>query len=245
MQFLNLKNPSTICLFLMASSHTVGTVNIVSVLALAPVISREFELSATQFGFFVTCYYGAQAFWSLPSGGLTDRYGVARVLIVSHVVMASSAIALALAPNYLSCLTAMFLMGVGYAMTNPSTSRGVLDWFPPGQRGLAMGIKQVGVPIGGIIAAGNGAIAEWYNWHSIMLFVALLIFLNGLLTANLLRFENKNSPFRAANAYKGILQVIKDKNVNIFVWSNGFLNFGQTNFFSFLAINLEVALKVA
>ena len=242
-RLLSHKNPWTICLSLLASTHVVGTVNIVSVLAMAPVISRDLELSATQFGLFVTAYYGAQAFWSLPSGGLTDRFGVARVIVVSHIIMVLAAIALSLASSYFLCLGAMFLMGIGYAMTNPSTSRGVLDWFPSDRRGMAMGLKQLGVPVGGIVAAGNGALAEWFDWRFIMLWVAAGIGFNGLLSLNLLHFDKTSDRRDFVNPIKSIIKVTRDANVNIFVWANGFLNFGQANFFSFLTLFLtEVAL---
>ena len=46
---MNIENHSTIYrLSLMVSSHVVGTVNIVTVLAIAPLITDELSLSATQ-----------------------------------------------------------------------------------------------------------------------------------------------------------------------------------------------------
>ena len=49
-------------------AHVVGTVNVVSVLAMAPVIQRELGLSATHVGFLMAGYYSGQAIWSLPAG---------------------------------------------------------------------------------------------------------------------------------------------------------------------------------
>ena len=109
-------------------SHVVGTVNIVSVMAMAPVISRDLDLSAAQFGAFVSAYYAAQACGSMPAGAITDRYGVGRTLLLAHVIMFAAAVSLAIADGYIQCLAAMFLMGIGYSMNNPSTARGVLDW---------------------------------------------------------------------------------------------------------------------
>ena len=79
------ENPWTSRLGLLVLTHVVGTANIVSVLAMAPVITRELGIGAAEFGFFVTAYYGAQAVCSLPAGGLVDRLGVGRALIVCHV----------------------------------------------------------------------------------------------------------------------------------------------------------------
>jgi MFS family permease len=45
------------------------------------------------------------------------------------------------------------LAGFGFSMLNPSTGKAVLEWFPPRGRGLAMGIKQTGLTLGGLAGA--------------------------------------------------------------------------------------------
>ena len=45
---------------------------------------------------------------------------------------------------------AMGLSGLAYGFVNPATSKGVLDWIPAHRRGTAMGLKQSGVPFGGV-----------------------------------------------------------------------------------------------
>ena len=168
-------NPWLAQLPILVAAHLVGTVNVVSVLAMAPVISNELSLTATQFGLFVTAYYMAQAIGSLPAGVMTDQIGIGRSLFIGHILMALSAVMLSYADGYHECLAALFFMGFGYSMNNPSTARGVFDWFPPDRRGAAMGIKQVGVPAGGIIAAGNGALVTLVHWQDIMLGIAAAI----------------------------------------------------------------------
>ena len=49
-------NPWTFRLGLLVLTHVAGTANIVSVLAMAPVLTREFGLDATEFGFFITAH---------------------------------------------------------------------------------------------------------------------------------------------------------------------------------------------
>ena len=223
---------------ILVGAHTVGTVNIVSVLTMAPVISHELNLSATKFGLFVTAYYMAQAIGSLPAGAMTDRLGIGRSLVIGHIIMAISAVTLSFATEYNECLFALFLMGLGYSMNNPSTARGVLEWFPPEKRGTAMGIKQVGVPIGGIIAAGNGALAEIIQWQTIMIYVAAAIILNGSLCVYLIKF-NQVPPFGdKKNPIVHIKEILRDPNAHIFSLASGLLNVGQTNFFGFLTLFL-------
>ena len=236
---MNVENHSRIYrLSLLVSSHVVGTVNIVTVLAIAPLIKDDLSLSATQFGFFVTAYYSAQAIWSLPAGGIVDRFGVGRSLIVCHILMAFSALLLGVAQSFEVCMIALFLMGIGYAMVNPSTGRGVLAWYPSHRRGTAMGIKQFGVPLGGIFAAGNGALATSIQWQSIMWGIAVVILFNGFLCFYLLLFFKPRTSGRPS-LMTNILAVMKDSNVNIFALSGGLINTGQTNFFAFLTLFLR------
>ena len=235
-------NPWLNRLPVLVAAHLVGTVNVVSVLAMAPVISTELNLTAIQFGLFVTAYYTAQAIGSLPAGAMVDRFGIGRSLFMGHILMALSAITLSFADGYHECLAALFLMGLGYSMNNPSTARGVFDWFPPERRGAAMGIKQVGVPAGGIIAAGNGALVTLVHWQDIMLGIAAAIALNGIFCLYLMRFHPAIPAGQQKNPLAHISEVLRDPNANIFSFANGLLNVGQTNFFGFLTLFLtEVA----
>lgn len=214
-------------------------------MAMAPVISADLNLGAAEFGAFISAYYGAQAFGSMPAGGITDRYGVGKTLVFGHLLMLSAAITLAIANGYYQCIGAMFLMGFGYSMMNPSTARGVLDWFPRERRGTAMGLKQVGVPIGGVIAAGNGAFATIDNWQSIMFGVGAIILLNGLYCLSLARFHVP-LPFEQRKSIVANLgDVMRDRNFNIYAVLNGLLNVGQTNFFGFLTLFLTSTAKAS
>jgi ACS family hexuronate transporter-like MFS transporter len=233
------------CLPALILSHVVGTVNIISVMAMAPVISADLGLGAAEFGAFISAYYAAQAFWSMPAGGITDRYGVGRTLVAGHFLMFAAAITLAIANGYYQCLGAMFIMGLGYSMMNPSTARGVLDWFPRARRGTAMGLKQVGVPLGGVIAAGNGAFATIDNWQTIMFGVGAIIMANGLYCLVLAK-HHVPLPLDQRKSIVGNLgDVMKDRNFNIYAVLNGLLNVGQTNFFGFLTLFLTSTAKAS
>ena len=235
------ENPWTSRLGQLVLTHVVGTVNIVSVLAMSPVLIRELDLSAAQFGFFVTAYYGAQAVCSLPAGGLVDRIGVGRALVMCHAIMVAGALAMSQAASFSGALFALGLMGAGYSISNPATARGVFEWFPPKRRATAMGIKQVGVPLGGILGAGNGALVTLVAWSDIMWGTAGLVFLNGLFCFKLARLPRTVETGPPRHPLANIREVMKDWNVNRFVILNGLYNFGQTNFFAFLTLFMREA----
>ena len=47
----------------------------------------------------------------------------------------------------------LFLAGAAGASVNSATGRAVMGWFDASQRGLALGIRQAAVPVGGLIGA--------------------------------------------------------------------------------------------
>jgi len=237
------ENPWTSRLSILVLTHVVGTVNIVSVLAMSPVLIRQMDLSAAQFGFFITAYYGAQAVCSMPAGGLVDRIGVGRSLVVSHAIMMLGALAMAMADSFALGMAALALMGAGYSISNPATARGVFEWFPQKRRATAMGIKQVGVPLGGILGATNGALVTIVPVSTIMLGIAVLVLINGVLCLRLARLPTTTPDQEKRHPLANIREVMGDWNINRFVIINCLYNFGQTNFFAFLTLFMrEVAL---
>lgn len=234
------KNPWKTRLPILVGAHATGTSNSVAVLSMAPVISAAFGLSATQFGIFVSCYYGGQALWSVPAGGVTDRLGVGWSLVIGHAIMALAAVLISQAATFDVCMIAAAFMGVGYSMLNPSTAKGVFEWFPAHRRGAAMGIKQVGVPIGGMVGAACGFLAASHDWQMLMLGVAAIIAANGLACLTLVPVST-----RGAGAGKNIAAVVKDGRVNAFAIGGGVINMGQTNFFAFLTLFLTEAARMS
>ena len=236
-------NPWTSRLGLLVLTHVAGTVSFVSVLAMAPVITRDLGLNAAEFGFFITAYYGAQALCSMPAGALVDRIGVGRALVVCHGIMVLGTLMLSQAASFPLALAALAAMGVGYSISNPATARGVFEWFPSQRRATAMGIKQVGVPLGGIMGAANGALVTLVPWGPIMLGVAGLVLVNGILCLRLARLPSATPPQTGRHPLANILEVTRDWNLNRFAIVNGLYNFGQTNFFAFLTLFMrDVAL---
>jgi predicted MFS family arabinose efflux permease len=77
-----------------------------------------------------------------------------------------------LAATYLQLVVARMTVGVGEAGGVPPSYAIVSDYFPPGQRGTALGIYNLGPPIGAALGVAFGAsIAAVYNWRGA--FIAL------------------------------------------------------------------------
>lgn len=233
-------NPWRGRLFLLALAHTVGTSCYLSIMAMGPVIREDLEISSAQFGLFMSAVFGAQLVSAMPSGALTDRMGVGWTLFGSMLLMSAGTMMFALAPNYTLALYAAFLMGLGYSFVNPATAKGVMRWFPANWRGTAMGLKQLGVPLGGVIGAGGGVLAAYTDWRNVLWAAAALTFVTALLW---LPYTRK--PTSGDGGIKGIIgnlrTVVTNRNMNVIFVSCVMFNTGQSSLFTYMALFLRDA----
>jgi len=86
-----------------------------------------------------------------------------------------------LVPSYESALVIMAMSGLGCGCLMPSTTKGVMVWFPVKERATVMGLKQTGVNVGGIIAAAVlPAVALALGWRFGFLFLGILAIIIGV-----------------------------------------------------------------
>ncbi|MFF3571385.1 MFS transporter [Nocardia jiangxiensis] len=108
-------------------------------------------------------------------GYAVDRFGERTVLIVGPLLMFGAGAAAAATTNYLALGVLLLLAGIGAASTNGASGRVIAGWFPPDQRGLAMGIRQTAQPLGvGIAALAIPAIAAAHGFSTAVLVPAVM-----------------------------------------------------------------------
>lgn len=226
---------------LLTLAHVFGTLPIVSVMAMAPVIQRDLGLSVTEVGLLVSGYYVAQTIGAVPAGALADRIGVGRALLVSNALLVAGLLLVARAGEFAGAFSATVVMGFGYSMVNPATAKGVLTWFSVRRRATAMGFKQTGVPIGGVLAAGNGALVTLFSWQSLFVAAACMTAVNGLLCLLLVEPQSAASRSSVAETLRAMVKIARNTNVRMLFFANIPWNMGQTNFYSYLTIFMREA----
>jgi sugar phosphate permease len=155
---------------------------------LIPFIQSELKLTYTQLGSIMTFLYLGAMIMSFPAGWLTDKLGVKKMIFVAQVFTGFSVALYCITENYLMAIVFAILIGLGYGMINPPTTKGILVLVSKKNRGLAMSMKQTGVPIGGAIAAGLlPPIAILFSWRHSLALGAFLIIFSGLLSHVLYR----------------------------------------------------------
>jgi ACS family hexuronate transporter-like MFS transporter len=192
----------------------------------------------------MTAYSVGQMSGSLPAGAYVDRVGVGWALIGASIILSAGAIILTQAEGLTLAMVALLVMGWGYSIVNPATARGVLEWFPMNRRATAIGLKQTGVPIGGIIAAATLALTTVLPWQTIIWLIAGAALCNALICSRLVEISTTVS-FDKSGPLAGIFRLIRDRNFGVLVITNGLFNMGQYNFFTYLTSFMRDAIEAS
>src|SRR5580765_4167829 len=123
-----------------------------TVSVLAPLITKDLNLSNTEFGGIATWFLFAYTISQSLSGKLYDRVGIKKGFSISIVVWSLAAMAHRFATGLGSLSAFRFVLGLGEAGNWPGAAKTVAVWFPARQRALGMAIFNSGAAIGSIVA---------------------------------------------------------------------------------------------
>lgn len=137
-------------LALMTGSQVGGAIVQQGLGSLAPVLLVTFALSKAQLGTVFTALSIGSALFTTLAGVIVDRYGERVVTLWGGVLLGATLLAASAVASYPWLVACIFLFGISYAAQTPAGGRAVLAWFDR-DRGLAMSIRQTGVPLGGAI----------------------------------------------------------------------------------------------
>jgi sugar phosphate permease len=121
--------------------------------SLGPALREELGLSLTQVGLVFACVSWGIMATLLLWGWLADRHGERIVIAVGLTGGALGLVAASQASAFGSFLAALAVAGALGGAASAASGRAVVGWFAREQRGLALGIRQMAVPLGGAVAA--------------------------------------------------------------------------------------------
>jgi len=120
---------------------------------LAPALRSHYGLSLTQVGVVLGAGWVGTTVTLLPWGLLADRLGERLVLVLGLTGCAAVLVAVAFAPGFAALVTLLAAAGAAGASVNSASGRAVMQWFAADERGLALGIRQTAIPLGGVTTA--------------------------------------------------------------------------------------------
>lgn len=135
------------------SAQTVGTVFVNTPAFLIPLLHQQDGVPLAQAGLLASAPTVGTALTLIAWGALADRYGERWVITAGLALTALAALGAVVVPGYVALGLFGLAGGMASASCNAASGRLVVGWFPRHQRGLAMGIRQMAVPLGTAIAA--------------------------------------------------------------------------------------------
>jgi sugar phosphate permease len=146
-----------------------------SVPPLSPFIVEELSLSKTEVGLLISAGALGYSVFQLPAGWLIDRVGVKKMLAAGTFAAGVIIINMLLASSLPVAFTVLFLGGFGYGCFPAVATKALLQWFPPNERGTAVGIQQTSINAAGIITAMTlPLVASGLSWRYGFVAVGLL-----------------------------------------------------------------------
>jgi predicted MFS family arabinose efflux permease len=230
-----------VILALIMLAQTVANVGPLGIPAIASLIRADLDLTLTQAGSFLSAYYIGPIVMSLFAGILADRWGTAKTLVLGQAIIAAGLLAVSGAGSYAPFITLMAAAGVGYGALNPASTTAAMSWFPPRQRATVVGLKQVGLPFGGMLGAAIlPALALALGWRRAIVVSALLIAACAVLCAAVYRDPPGEALRRRQPGERGSIALVLT-NRDLWLVAAATLVFAgmQTVWMAFLALYLQ------
>jgi predicted MFS family arabinose efflux permease len=152
---------------------------------LAKPIQDGLGITDSQLGYITGFYFALfYCFIAIPVGWLADRTNRVKILSLACGLWSGATVACGMAGNYGQLVAARMAVGIGEAGGVPPSYAIISDSFPREQRGSAMGIFNLGPPIGSALGVAFGAsLAAAYDWRvpfyvvgAIGVFTAFLVY---------------------------------------------------------------------
>jgi len=152
---------------------------------LAKPIQDTLHISDAQLGLIGGLYFAFfYCFIAIPVGWLADRTNRVAVLSAACGIWSAATLACGLAKTYPQLVVARMTVGFGEAGGVPPSYAIITDSFPPGRRGTALGIYNLGPPIGMALGIAFGAsIAATYSWRYAFIVLGVVGILAAIATA--------------------------------------------------------------
>lgn len=183
---------------------------------LAPFIQPDLQLTNTQIGVIGSAFSFAWALSGLAMGGLSDRFGHRKaILIVATVVFSAASVLSGMASTFALMLGARMLMGVAEGGIMPITQTIIAAEVSPERRGMAQGITQ---NFGSNLLANfiGPMLIVWmaneFGWRNAFYLVALPGFLMALLVALFIR-EPRELDARPKPTFADARRLLTDRTI--------------------------------
>ena len=125
----------------------------IGISAITPALRAQYGLSLGEIGLLLGATNAGMTLTLLGWGIVSDRIGERLAIVIGLTGSALALFVAASADGFPLLVAALVVTGAFGASVNSASGRAVMHWFGPDERGLALGIRQAAIPIGGFAAA--------------------------------------------------------------------------------------------
>ena len=209
----------------------------IGVSAITPELRDTFHLSLAQIGVVLAAPNAGMMVTFLAWGILTDRIGERPALTIGLLGAALSLVVAGKAHTFGTLVAALTATGAFAASVNSASGRAVMHWFARDERGLALGIRQASVPIGGFFGAlALPAIVSHRGVHAAFFALAANCVLWAVLAGIVLR--DRPSDEHVAEELRSPL---RDARMWLLCWSSTLVLAGQLAIMAYVVLFLHDA----
>ena len=131
--------------------QTLATAAAYSIPAVAPAIARDLGINPALVGVYISAVYGVGIFSALFSPPVIHSRGATRVC--QAVMLSTLAMIATAATGSIAAIAASAaLMGLAYGATAPAAAHLLVPRTPPAHMNVVLSLRQIGVPLGGMLA---------------------------------------------------------------------------------------------
>lgn len=132
--------------------QTLATMSLFSVPAIAPAIAANLHVPGALVGVFVSLVYTVGIVSALVSPGFIHRYGATRI---TQVVMLAvlGLLAIGAGGTLIGLAVGAVVLGLAYGACAPASTHLLVPHTPRAAFNMVMSLRQIGVPLGGVLGA--------------------------------------------------------------------------------------------
>jgi len=211
---------------------------------LGPILKQDLGLNNAELGLLNSAIGIGSTFIQIPGGLCCDRYGARKTMSYGLLLIAAFFFVFSFSGSFLFASGFLFLMGLGVGGCQVSAAKAVMDWFPFKGRATAMGVKQTGVNVGGILSSSLFPfLIILYPWPLIIRWVSLVAFA----FVFVFYFFYRDSPHAQINfsgevRFKDVLSTLRNLDFLLITLSGVLLMAVQFSFAAYFVLYLNQAL---
>lgn len=120
---------------------------------MAPYLRDRYHLTLSETGILLGASLGGSVLTLVPWGMASDRLGERAVLVTGVGACGAALLGASRVTGFWPLFACLLLAGMSGASVQSASGRAVMAWFPRSQRGLALGVRQTAIPIGGFVVS--------------------------------------------------------------------------------------------